>query len=240
VNLLFYPAILVMLLLAMAEGDAAESNAVHVALIFDDGPVAEQLPKLLAIFKQENIHVTFGSVAKNVESQANLAKTILAAGHEIANHSYSHRHPKELDDATLEKEIVGAQKIIATSTGFSPKWYWPPFLETEDRVRAAAAKAQIEVYTPHHLVVSEDYRTEVSAEEIKRKATTNVIDGTVILFHEWRKETAEQMPAILAELKRQHCVFDTFSELHAYLDTKKQPPARGVSEPPKEAARGAM
>ena len=47
-------------------------------------------------------------------------------------------------------------------------------------------------------------------------ATTGVTDGCVILFHEWRAETAEQLPAILAELKRQGCVFLTFSQLVAY------------------------
>jgi len=45
------------------------------------------------------------------------------------------------------------------------------------------------------VVVSEDYDRSVSAEEIKRKASTNVKGGSVILFREWRVETYEQMPA---------------------------------------------
>ena len=94
-------------------------------------------------------------------------------------------------------------------------------IETDDRVKAMVTKAKIEIYTPHHLVVSEDYNTAVGADEIRSKATSNVKDGTVILFHEWRKETLEQMPAILKELRRQGCVFDTFSELRTYLDGKK-------------------
>jgi len=31
--------------------------------------------------------------------------------------------------------------------GLFPKWYWPPFLETDDRFRAVAAKAGIEVHS---------------------------------------------------------------------------------------------
>jgi peptidoglycan/xylan/chitin deacetylase (PgdA/CDA1 family) len=213
--------IIALLLMTLTRSGMAQSNVVHVALIFDDGPVPADAGKLLTLFQQEKIRVTFGTTAKNVEAHPAIAKAILAAGHEIANHSYSHQHPKDLDDATLEREIVGAQKIIETTTGTAPKWFWPPFLETDDRVKAMAVKAGIEVYTPHHLVVSEDYNRSVGADEIKRKATTNVKDGTVILFHEWRKETFEQMPAIIAELRRQNCVFDTFSELRAYVDKKK-------------------
>jgi peptidoglycan/xylan/chitin deacetylase (PgdA/CDA1 family) len=36
--------------------------------------------------------------------------------------------------------------------------------------------------------------------------------GTVILFHEWRRETLQQLPRILAELRREGCTFLTFSE----------------------------
>ena len=213
------PIFLMALLASTLSSLAADSTNVHVAMIFDDGPFPDHAPKLLKLFADEKVHVTFGSVASCVETNAALCKKLLAGGHEMANHSYSHKHPKDLDDATLESEIVGAQKIIIDKTGFTPKWYWPPFLESDDRVRATAAKAHIEVYQPKHLVVSMDYDRSVGADEIRRKATTNVIDGAVILFHEWRDETYEQLPAILAELRRQHCVFVTFSEMADYLKT---------------------
>ena len=200
---------------------AGDANTVRVALVFDDGPFAEHAPKLLDLFAREKIKVTFSLVASRVETNAAVAKAILAAGHEVANHSYLHRHAKDLDDAALEQEIVGAQKIIAEKTGFTPKWYWPPFLESDDRVRAMATKGKIEVYSLKQVVVSQDYDRSVSAAEIRRKATTNVKDGSVILFHEWREETLEQLPAILAELRKQGCVFLTFSELADFLRSKK-------------------
>jgi peptidoglycan/xylan/chitin deacetylase (PgdA/CDA1 family) len=208
-------------LLATATVGAAETNVIHIAMIFDDGPIPASAEKFMKLFASENIHVTFGSEATNVALHPATAKALIAGGHEIANHSYTHRHPKDLDDATLEHEIVGAQEVIIANTGFTPKWFWPPFLESDDRVRAAAAKAHIQVYVPHHLVVSEDYNRSVSAEELKRKGTTDVKDGTVILFHEWREETFQQMPAIIAELRRQGCVFLTFSQLADYVKSQK-------------------
>lgn len=206
--------------LALVQTCLAETNVVHVALVFDDGPFPEHAPKLLALFAKERIHVTFSLVASNVEAHPDTAKAIAAGGQEIANHSYGHLHPKDCDDAMLEHEIVAAQKVIATTTGFTPKWYWPPFLESDDRVRATAAKVNLEVYSTRQVVVSMDYDRSVGAEEIKRRATTSVRDGSVILFHEWRDETLEQLPAILAELRRQGCVFLTFSELAAQVRSR--------------------
>jgi peptidoglycan/xylan/chitin deacetylase (PgdA/CDA1 family) len=86
-----------------------------------------------------------------------------------------------------------------------------------------AKRAHIEVYSLKQVVVSQDYDRSVGAEDIKRKATTGVKDGSVILFHEWRDETLQQLPAILAELRRQGCVFLTFSELAVRMRPMNQP-----------------
>lgn len=208
---------LMALLLATTLAAADTTKPVHVALIFDDGPTPGQREKFLELFKAEDIHVTFGTVAKNAEAHPELVQATLAAGHECANHSYSHQHPKELDDATLAHEIVGAQAIFTKILGQPPAWFWPPFLEQDPRMPALFAQAGLKLYTPKNLVVSRDYETSVPAQQIYTLATTGVTDGTVILCHEWRPETLQQMPAILAELKRQGCVFLTFSEMGRYL-----------------------
>jgi peptidoglycan/xylan/chitin deacetylase (PgdA/CDA1 family) len=103
--------------------------------------------------------------------------------------------------------------LITETTGYVPKWYWPPFLELDDRMPALATKAGIEIYYLKRVIDSKDHDSSVSGRGIRRHATRNVVDGSVIVFHEWRKETREQLPAILTELRRQNCVFMTFSEL---------------------------
>jgi len=195
-------------------GGAATGPVKRVALVFDDGPKPENADPLLALLAREKVTVTFSLVGDRVNENPATARAILAAGHEIANHSQTHAHPKDLDDATLNREVDAAQKKITEATGVPPRWYWPPFLETDQRVQATVARTGLAIYTPKHLVVSKDYDTNVPAAEIYRLATTDVSDGSVLLFHEWRAETREQLPAILAELRRQGCVFLTFSRLY--------------------------
>jgi len=189
----------------------------RVALVFDDGPKAADAGPLLTLLATEHVPVTFSLVVDRVNENPDLARKIAAAGHEIANHSQTHSHARDLSDAALENEVSGAQRKLADVLGHAPKWYWPPFLEIDDRVRAAVAKAKFQIYVPHHLVVSKDYDLSTSADEIRRLAITDVRDGSVILFHEWRAETREQLPAILAELRKQNCTFLTFSALESSL-----------------------
>jgi peptidoglycan/xylan/chitin deacetylase (PgdA/CDA1 family) len=200
----------------------------RVALVFDDGPKPENAEPLLAVLAQEKIHATFSLVGDRVNESPATAKAIAAAGHEIANHSQTHAHPRDLAAAALDHEVADAQKKITAVVGVAPRWYWPPFLEEDDQVRAAVAHAHLTIYAPKHLVVSMDYDTKVPAAEILRLATTGVQDGTVLLCHEWRAETREQLPAILAELRRQNCVFLTFSQLYDSLTASAAAPRSGL------------
>lgn len=199
---------------AMSYADEAKAVK-NVALVFDDGPHPENAARFIELFEREGVQVSFAQVGRVVAEFPETTRAQIAAGHEIINHSYSHAHPKPLSDAALEREIVGGQQAIVSSVDYSPVWYWPPYLERDPRMPSLFGKAGIALYEPANLVSSDDWNQAVSGEDIYTRATAGVTDQTVILFHEWRQETLEQMPAIIAELKRQGCSFHTFSELAA-------------------------
>lgn len=215
--------------LAMIASSCAERPTQRVALVFDDGPDPELAPKLLELFEREGIRVTFAQVASTMQQHPDTSQATLAAGHEIVNHSHDHHRPAELTDEELHHEIVGAQRAITAILGVAPKWYWPPFLDVDERVEATVSEAGIKLYPRQPLVSSSDWDRSVSAEQIRTNATTGVTDGCVVLFHEWREETYQQLPAIIEELRRQGCSFHTFSELHASL---QQEPARAAPDAP--------
>ncbi len=61
-----------------------------MALTFDDGPSAEWTPKILDILKQKGVKATFFIVGENGETNPGLVQRILAEGHEIGNHTFTH------------------------------------------------------------------------------------------------------------------------------------------------------
>jgi peptidoglycan/xylan/chitin deacetylase (PgdA/CDA1 family) len=192
-------------------------RALCVALVFDDGPVAEQSAPLLRLLAQEKVTVTFSYVGRAVEANPALARAVADAGHEINNHSFTHPHLRELDDAAVVREVGDTSDAIRRATGRPPAWFWAPFLETDERIARLVKDRAGLVHFPwgnYHFISSDDWnQAETDGPEIFRRATTSVTDRTIILFHEWRAETLKQLPAILTELRRQGCVFLTLSAL---------------------------
>ena len=70
-------------------------------------------------------------------------------------------------------------------------------------------------FTKYHFIGSLDWEATTTAEKFRELTTTGIVDGTVILMHEWPKVTLANLPAVIAELKRQGVEFVTFSELAA-------------------------
>ena len=191
-------------------------SPLRVSLVFDDGPVPVQTEKILALLAREHVHVNFSYIGQKVDANPELAKHALAAGHELNNHSYTHPHLLKLDDAGAFAEISKCTEAIRRATGHPPAWFWAPFLEMDSRVDALVRRDGLVVYPyqKFHFISTNDWdEAHTSAVAIYESATTGIADKTVILFHEWRPETYDQLPAILAELRKQGCVFLTFTEL---------------------------
>jgi peptidoglycan/xylan/chitin deacetylase (PgdA/CDA1 family) len=215
-----FPFLLRLSILSLATGlslVAADQPArKRVAIIMDDGPFSAHNAAFLELFAREKIHITFAHVGQNVVAHPELARAVVAAGHEIANHSYTHPHLKTLTNAEIEMEIADTQAAEGKAAGYTPKWFWAPFLEHDDRVDAAVRRAAgIEhfPFTKYHFTSTDDWDAKTTAEQFRQRATTGIVDGTVILMHEWPEVTLENLPAVITELKKQGAEFVTFSEL---------------------------
>src|SRR6476646_7871668 len=62
----------------------------YVAMTFDDGPSPETTPRLLDMLKQRNIKATFFLIGENAAANPDLVRRILAEGHELGNHTWTH------------------------------------------------------------------------------------------------------------------------------------------------------
>ena len=98
-----------------------------VYLTFDDGPTPEITDFVLAELSKVNAKATFFMLGRQIDADPVLARRVLAEGHKVANHSYSHmngwRSPKQayLDDVQL------GQETIERELGVSPSLFRPPF-----------------------------------------------------------------------------------------------------------------
>ena len=190
----------------------------RVALVIDDGPIPEHNARFLALLAREHVHVTFSHIGKNDVAHPVMSRAVVAAGHEITNHSFTHPHLNAMAEADVEREVADTQAAVEQATGRKPAWFWAPFLEHNEKVDAAVRKAtglEHFPFTKYHFIGSLDWEAGTPAEKFIQLSTTGIVDGTVILMHEFPQVTLENLPAVITELKKQGVEFVTFSELAA-------------------------
>src|SRR5665647_1521554 len=105
-----------------------------VALTFDDGPDPAVTPLLLNMLKKKGITATFFVTGVRAERYPDIIRSILAGGHTLGNHSYSHSPFLMLKGlTTLQKEIVSLQSIFL-KFGVVPLAFRPPVGITSSRL----------------------------------------------------------------------------------------------------------
>ncbi|GBC98430.1 Peptidoglycan-N-acetylglucosamine deacetylase [bacterium HR17] len=186
-----------------------------VALTFDDGPHPIFTPQILDILKGYGVRATFFLIGERAERYPELARRIVAEGHEIGNHTYS--HPADLprrDWEAIRQEIAKGAEAIERVTGVRPKLFRPPRGYLNYRVHTAA---QLEGLTVVLWTVSADHHDAPTPEAMAQRVLKAVHPGAIILMHDGRVpirwKDVKALPLILDRLRRCGYRFVTVSEL---------------------------
>ena len=102
-------------------------GARRVALTFDDGPDPVWTPRLLDALGQAGVRGTFFLVGERAERAPALVRRMVAEGHEIGNHSWSHRSLWMCGPRVTAREIGRAHDRLASLTGVPPRHFRPPW-----------------------------------------------------------------------------------------------------------------
>jgi peptidoglycan/xylan/chitin deacetylase (PgdA/CDA1 family) len=109
----------------LVPGPAFPANA--VALTIDDGPHPKWTPPILGLLDKHHVQATFCMIGNQVRGHEAVARSVVAAGHHVANHTWS--HPLTLDEETpyqIRRELTHAQDKIYSTTGEVPKLFRSP------------------------------------------------------------------------------------------------------------------
>lgn len=95
-----------------------DTDQPFVALTLDDGPSPRFTAEVLDILAAQDATVTFFLTGHEVERRPDLARDIIAAGHEVGNHSYSHNR-LVLKPAFIIRRELSRTDTLLREAGFS-------------------------------------------------------------------------------------------------------------------------
>ena len=103
------------------------SDSSQMALTFDDGPNDPHTLRLLDVLVAHQAKATFFLIGKYVRQRPEIARAILAAGHEIGNHTYSHPNLIFASAGRLRQELDDCGKTLEDALGSPVRLFRPPF-----------------------------------------------------------------------------------------------------------------
>jgi len=188
----------------------------YCALTFDDGP-GPYTAALLDLLAERGIVATFFVLGQNAERRPALIKRMLAEGHEVANHSYSHANMRRLKPEAQFLEMKRAQEVLH-SLGAEVRYFRPPYGRYTPVTTAKAEDLGMTILL--WSLDSQDWKRHVSRLEGLRSvspAVQQTFPGMrgVLLFHDTHKHTVDEMPEILDALRVGGC--ERFVTVSAYM-----------------------
>jgi peptidoglycan/xylan/chitin deacetylase (PgdA/CDA1 family) len=188
-----------------------------VALTFDDGPSAKT-QEILSILEAAEIKATFFVIGSELEQNMRAGEQIAAAGHELGNHTYSHKRMVFITPSMVKKEIEKTDVLIR-KTGYQGEIHFRPpnckkFLALPYYLQQHERKTITwDVEPESHSGIANN------ADLVADYVVLHTKPGSIILLHvmyDSRQESLQALPKIIAGLKEQGYRFKTVSKLLAY------------------------
>ena len=221
------------LLTPSGEVSRAETGGLkRVALTFDDGPNPLYTPDILTELKRYHAKGTFFLVGKMVQQYPELPLQILADGHELANHSYTHPNLTKIKQTDLIAEVLRTRTVIKEVTGQQTYLFRPPGGNIDPFVvRQLRALDYNIIYWD---INAGEYRKAATPADQSAQIMAKIRPGSIVLLHNGLVDGTLNFLGILLNDLNQHgyaCI--TVSEILSTRPeaTKLTPVAKPYEEP---------
>ncbi|MFJ6418074.1 polysaccharide deacetylase family protein [Paeniglutamicibacter sp. NPDC091659] len=177
-----------------------------VALTFDDGP-GPKTGKLLDELKKKDAAATFFVVGPNAKTRPELVERMITEGHEVGNHTWSHRSLPALSPAQVRSEIDRTNDAISAAIDQPATLLRPPYGARNPKTDRLA-QAPVILWDVDTL----DWKYR-NTERVVDAAVSQTKPGSIVLMHDIHSSTVAAVPEILSRLKAKGYTFVTVTEL---------------------------
>ena len=184
-----------------------------VAVTFNCAVGNSDIDEILETLDTYDVKATFFVLGSWADDYTDEVQKIYDAGHEIGNHSYSHKDMPSMNYEDIILDIQKCNETVRNITGHSPDLFRAPSGSYDNKTISAAEN--IGMMTIQWDVDSLDWKN-ISADEILKRVTTKVQKGSIIQLHTGTEHTAQALPQILKHLKNKKLSAVIVSDLLYY------------------------
>lgn len=188
-----------------------------VALTFDDGPRDGLVDSLIAALQARGARATFFVTGRELAESPRAGEKLVAAGHELGNHTYSHRRMVLVSRSRIREEVERTDSLLRASGQRGPIRFRPPYgykLVGLPRYLASTGRTTVT------WSIEPDSYPEVAntPEGIVRHTLERVRPGSIILLHPWydsRRTSREAIGPLVDSLQARGFRVETVGALLA-------------------------
>lgn len=147
----------------------------RVFLTFDDGPIPEVTPWVLAQLKKYNAKATFFCIGANIDKHPDIFQQIISEGHAIGNHTYDHLNGWK----TETNEYLANISLCDSKT--RSKIFRPPYGRMK---RSQCSKLHAQYSVVMWDVLSGDFDQKISPEKCLKNVLSKTREGSIVVFHD--------------------------------------------------------
>jgi peptidoglycan/xylan/chitin deacetylase (PgdA/CDA1 family) len=187
-------------------------------LTFDDGPNPTATDRILETLAAQGVPAAFFMVGAHVQRHPDIARRVVAAGHEVGNHTQHHVKLHVRGPHRIRRELEEAHGAITMLAGSSPRAFRAPHGYRNPFVAPATHRLGYRVFG-WTFGVWDSARP--GADEIRRRVQTHLRPGAIVLLHDGdgydpdgdRSQTAAALPGIIQDARNAGYAFRPLAEL---------------------------
>lgn len=191
---------------------SVDTKEKKLSLSFEVTNGNEDLKKILEILKKYQIQATFFVAGRWADAYPEDVKAIVAAGHDLGNHSESYKNMTGLSPEQCKEELMALHEKIKKLTGQEMNLFRAPFGEYDDTLIET-------VHTCGYHVIQwnidsidwKDYGTDAILKQVLEHPELGA--GAIVRMHSDTKFTAKALEAVIAGLKEKGYTIVPVSEL---------------------------
>jgi peptidoglycan-N-acetylglucosamine deacetylase len=190
-----------------------ETERKVVALTFDDGPRADTVDQILAALN--GVKATFFVCGAEMRDQPGVAEKLVAAGHELGNHSWSHERMWLEPPSFIAAEVEKTDAVIRAAGHRGPIHFRAPYCK-----KLVALPWYLAKHDRVHVTFDVEPESYPEIDRDTGRIVSHVMEhvrpGSIVLLHPWyagRERTRAAVPLIVAGLRNAGYEFLTVDEL---------------------------